>query len=784
MTRAITFLLMLGVLILSRDCLAASHDYGIPESQNLLGNGSFEGEGYWLARPVKSGEGVFHAVRDWQFPHVVSLPYWEGKATYYRPIHGDRYMELGWDGQANPDSGGNAVSQEVSIPSPGKYLMIAHVRAHVGIVEGENAGLPNASVSLIDSSDGVVLRRVNIDWLPARQNWILVAALVDIKGARVSLRLGFDEDETATRKTASKDLKENFSYLFDDVRLVAVGGASQDVIHRFEEKSRLNLSTKETDSRPLYEYEYADDGFADRKFSSQKISFPFLSDSAWEYKASGAAKILTDQNLNGEKIIVASVTNERSESPAEIVRDVSLPSSAVGNKRFVSVSAWVWSDAPRSAYIRLEYDGDKSAESAFHSGSGKWEYLTVVAPYSITGEKLRLALRLNTGEARFRSPDLLIVADDRFDGILPPQDIGGGRLRERISYKKNLNRYRIVVVGNSTVNGVAFVAHHASFPYLLQLKLETLYPGKFEVINYGIGAGGLLDQIVSIKHHFKFATSDNNYYLPLINPARYETPSSTSLVNAAHDAVSLAALKPDVIIIGSMWNDLDRLFNWHVMERDYGAMDEFLALLDNPSPAANNVYRQKKKAILDQIDGKRAGLNPRNYSYAWNSEQGYAELSRDGQFYASARKAEKKYEELLEAFVARAAKVADVWSLALPANGGNKAAILFDRFPDVLLKADGMEKEKKKAIAFYRQVSAGIQSRASRDIALKHRIPSLDLVSSYDANIEDADAGEWAKLDYFVPDLLHFTYRGNQWIADEIFRLMEVEFDRMAKKIN
>lgn len=60
---------MLGVLILSRDCLSASHDYGISESQNLIGNGSFEGEGNWHARPVKPDEGVFHAVRDWKFHH-------------------------------------------------------------------------------------------------------------------------------------------------------------------------------------------------------------------------------------------------------------------------------------------------------------------------------------------------------------------------------------------------------------------------------------------------------------------------------------------------------------------------------------------------------------------------------------------------------------------------------------------------------------------------------------------------------------------------------------------
>ena len=45
-----------------------------------------------------------------------------------------------------------------------------------------------------------------------------------------------------------------------------------------------------------------------------------------------------------------------------------------------------------------------------------------------------------------------------------------------------------------------------------------------------------------------------------------------------------------------------------------------------------------------------------------------------------------------------------------------------------------------------------------------------------------ADSVEWSKLDYFVPDMIHFTYRGNEWIADEIFRIMEVEFGKMAQE--
>jgi hypothetical protein len=125
--------------------------------------------------------------------------------------------------------------------------------------------------------------------------------------------------------------------------------------------------------------------------------------------------------------------------------------------------------------------------------------------------------------------------------------------------------------------------------------------------------------------------------------------------------------------------------------------------------------------------------------------------------------AEQKYEELLDAFVARAEKISNVWSLALPANGGKKAADFFDHAPDLMLKADSLENEKKKAIAYARQVHAKIQSRTSQRVALKYGIQNIDLVSSY-AVIEDATAaiGQGSNI-LFRPD--SFTYKGNQWIA-------------------
>lgn len=757
-----------------------AQNYGLTNADNLIKNGSFEdGNRNWSTPITKSSNDII-SYNESKTPHIVNVPYWEGKAAFYQPVHGRRYLEIKWSNAVNTASQ-SKVTQEVTAPSPGKYLLIAHVTAHMGeAADSLVDAIPNASVIISDAASGSIIRKVSIDWLPARQEWILVGAVVDIK-RKIKLSLGFDVGGAVSANHSGKPIK-NFAYLFDDIRLIAVDDSPVGLTDRFEENSKLNLSLTGVDTRPLYEHEYMPGNFTSRQITSTKKVLAFTPDSGWQFNAPQSARMFTNKQENGKNIIVARVTKAQIKDAIEAAQEVQLPSHSKDKRNVFSASTWVWSDTPRSAYLRLDYDSDKNADSAFHTGSGKWEYLTVVAPYPIEGDLLKIALRANAGEVKFQAPDLLVMSDDRFGSILPPQDIGGGRLRERVSFQKDLSRIRIVVVGNSTVNGVAFVAHHATFPYLLQLKLETLYPGKFEVINYGIGAGGLLDQIVSVKHHFKFATNDTNYYLKLINPARYETPNSLSLADASLDAISLATLKPDIIIISSMWNDLDRLFNWEVLERDYGSLTELLTLLDNPSPASFEAYQTKKTSVLGMIKKRQTTLAPKNHSYAWSTDQNYEDLSNDAQFFASSRWAEDKYSELLEAFVSRASGISTIWNLNLPANGGKKAVDYFDRFPDLMLKADSLEKEKRKAIVFYRQFSGDIQSRVGNNIALKHHIPSLDLVHSYNAIIQDADSGEWAKLDYFVPDLIHFTYRGNEWIADEIFRIMGVEFEQMAKK--
>lgn len=774
----VRLLLLFNVLLLSQPCLAVHGDYGIAKFPNLVRNGSFEADAdFWQSGSSAPGQSAYW-VRDASFGRLVNLPYWEGRPVYYRPIQGNKYLELNWSKREGGGLANGRVVQELPRLSPGSYLLVAHVRAHAGVVLADPAEFPEAAIILEDPRTGLVLHRQTIDWLPARQSWMLVASLVDIRTPRVRLALEIHLPSQGAGQ-AFTGKASDVSYLFDDIRLIALGSKAEETNRQFEGQSGLTFSSEGMTSRPLREDEYATDDLPTRKLSSERRRLDFTSASAWGAEPSPAVAIVDEIQADGEHAVALRKVDPDAEDPAGIAMDVRIPPQRATESRYISVSAWVKSAMPRSARLALDLNQGKRAESAFHSGSGKWVYLTVVAPYPVTGKELRVALRLEQGEARLKAPELLVTTDDRFDGALPPQDIGGGRLRERIAFKKDPHRLRIVVVGNSTVNGVAFVAHQASFPYLLQLKLESLYPGRFEVINYGVGAGGLLDQIVSIGHHFKFATEDGNYYISLINPARYETASSASLVNAAKDAMSLAALKPDIIIIASMWNDMDRLLHGQIHTRDYGALAEFLRLLDEPSIAIYSAYSNKKNLMLRQMANRDS--NKDVYPLGWNRDQTYGDLSHDGLFYAAARRAEGKYEELLDTFVARATKVAWVWNLELPANGGRRSVEFADRFPDLMLEADGMPVEKRKAIVFSRQLSASIQSRVGQRVALRHGIPNLDLVSSYDALIEDGDASQWARLNYFVPDLIHFTYRGNEWIADEIFRLMEAEFEKLAK---
>jgi hypothetical protein len=99
----------------------------------------------------------------------------------------------------------------------------------------------------------------------------------------------------------------------------------------------------------------------------------------------------------------------------------------------LSVSAWVWSDTPAGAFLKLSNLKGREAVSAFHSGGSRWENLTVVYPYDEKLSLLRVSLVTRIGTAKFGEIRPIATYDDRFTKILPDgcNPLGNGNLPER-----------------------------------------------------------------------------------------------------------------------------------------------------------------------------------------------------------------------------------------------------------------------------------------------------------------------------------------------------------------
>ena len=301
------------------------------------------------------------------------------------------------------------------------------------------------------------------------------------------------------------------------------------------------------------------------------------------------------------------------ESIAELYTYINIPNKWQSKLMNFSVSGWVWSDTPISTFFKIVSDTGREAMSAYHSGNGEWEYLTVVYPFSEIVTRFQISLVTKQETARFDKIKPVVIVDDRFNIFCDNLKT----LREKITYRKG-NRIRIIMVGNSTVAGFGD-SQNASIPYILQSKLESLFPGKFEVINYGIGGWNLQSQIISLNTVFFYK---DPYHLPILPKEISSMLSSMSKTIFKKDAIvnhkqlnaaTLKTLQPDIIIIGSMWNDINSTLEIrHVIEMGtYGIipysvlyLQSLYSYMDNPTGLnyviAKTIYDEKYRFVLSE----------------------------------------------------------------------------------------------------------------------------------------------------------------------------------------
>jgi hypothetical protein len=478
-------------------------------------------------------------------------------------------------------------------------------------------------------------------------------------------------------------------------------------------------------------------------------------------------------------IEIAAAGEERS-----IYQDVpvrSLPSSAGA----LSLSAWVWSDTAGSATLAISNMNGAEVRSAFHSGRSRWEYLTVVLPYEQAPDALRLTASGRKGIARFSAMHTIATFDDRFTKTLPD---ACSPLRERATYAKN-GRIRIVVVGNSTVNGFVHADKRVTFPYALQLKLEALYPGRFDVVNFGICAWHLAPQVVTLDHNFHLnLVCDGAVWCSPARPFSHRNALDIQQ-NEDRNTPTIRDLTPDVIVFAGMWNDVWRTlkyWDWGIPPKP----DEVNRIEGEPASVAylRSVFRYIDHPTPQSLAAAEAVLLQATQpldtasvdSLSFND---YAALKSSPLFAELVKNARVKFRYLSSEFIRRSQAYAKVWSLVLP----ERFADSFEEAAARLVAGGVMADVKLNKFLMGGYVDAladRIQREELTGVSRTLGAKSLDLSTSFRAQYGAMPLNEQFALGYFLENLednVHLGYRGNEWIADRIYEAFAEDIAQMAR---
>ena len=495
---------------------------------------------------------------------------------------------------------------------------------------------------------------------------------------------------------------------------------------------------------------------------------------------------LSDGRSGGRAVsIVSSRSSSEDGTVHQLYQDISLNLDETIPVT-VSVSAWVWSDTPGGAFIKLSNLKGREAVSAFHSGGSRWENLTVVYPYDEKPSLLRVSLVARIGTALFGEIRPIATYDDRFTKILPD---GCNPLRERATYQKD-DRIRIVVVGNSTVNGHAVADKRATFPYVLQLKLEAFFPGRFEVINFGQCAWHLPPQIITLDKAFNSnkacdgatwcAGKDGQFSHKKILIAEQ---------NADNNTPTISQLKPDIIIFAGMWNDIWRVLKyagWGIspnpdevnrngeipLSVEY--MKAVFKYADHPN--------EKNYLIADKLfERAMMPINPQTLANLQFCD--YLSLKKSIEFARLEDNARIKFRYLVEEFIRRGQRYSNVWTITLPSRFGDS----YEEAGKKLMNAGLVPAEKIDNFlinGYVDAVTERIQNQELISVSKELGAKSHNLSKFFRQQYGAMPMSEQFSMGYFlenVEDNAHFRYRGNEWIADQIFQGFFDEFMRLKR---
>lgn len=229
-----------------------------------------------------------------------------------------------------------------------------------------------------------------------------------------------------------------------------------------------------------------------------------------------------------------------------------------------SISFSCWVKGKEGSFLSIVIEKNKLSKEYFSwytYHQDEWEYITVVIDKPIYfGDLQKITLKINCELPCLYKKPVLLFSSVRKN---PGGTNSANRLyREPINYTKKNKCYRVVCIGGSTTYGIG-ASDNATYPYILQQKLNAVAPGRFEVINLGKQSGHIRQFLLdSYKSSFEFEPN----YIHDAHWLNYNEIKEEHFKNCAK--FGWLDLKPDMLIIAPCWNDINNLVMWHGMGSD------------------------------------------------------------------------------------------------------------------------------------------------------------------------------------------------------------------------
>ena len=187
-------------------------------------------------------------------------------------------------------------------------------------------------------------------------------------------------------------------------------------------------------------------------------------------------------------------------------------------------SSWIKSNEQNKVSLNIVRD-DILFQSPFHSGNNTWEFLSVSIPlhYSVQNGGI-VQSNINPSQYTKNLKTVISSQGTNFQYYKVPTIIRPLRNvdKKRPSYKYDVkyskgDKIRVAIIGGSTTFNIYITPREGQdYPFLIQQMFDALYPGKVDVINYGMPAASTFS-FLSIAQELVYQKTDIIAIVPPYN---------------------------------------------------------------------------------------------------------------------------------------------------------------------------------------------------------------------------------------------------------------------------